>query len=651
MSIYISDFETTTYKGQTKTEVWAACIESVDSVVSLIFNSLDSYMSHLLNLAMCDDINIYFHNAKYDCSYILTWFLQKNVKQAVVLDNDGNITGMLGKKKMKPNTITYLISDKGLFYKLTYKTQSGHYIQFYDSYKILPFSVKEIGESFGTTVQKGKIDYTKHKKSGEFITAEEKEYIRNDVKIVKEALKEMFHRGYTKITIGSNCLNEFKKDYGFYPGQYKIDFPDLTQEDLTKYGYKNMFDYIYKAYYGAWCYLVDGKERKYFYNGITLDVNSLYPSVMHSVSGNYYPVGKGKYVKGAPCEKIKNPHRYYYFIHFRCRFKIKDGYLPFIQVKNSYNYRANEMLKTSDVYSYKDKKYYSCYYDKEGNIKKYDVEFYMTCTDWERFNEFYDIYDLDIIDHIYFNADIGIFDKYVNKYRDLKINAKNKTERQIAKLFLNNLYGKLATNDNSSFKYCYLDDSGVLKFKNIEEHKKHVGYIPCGSAITSYARDFIIRCAQANYYGPYNPGFIYADTDSLHMDIPLESLKNCELDDKEFLKFKCEVCWDKAFFVRQKTYIEHCVKKDMRDCKPYYNIVCAGLPKESKDILRNNLEGKVYLNKDIEPDIKKFMQKKREMKDFIPGIEIPGKLQQKYIPGGIVLVNTDFNLKENAWRL
>lgn len=61
---------------------------------------------------------------------------------------------------------------------------------------------------------------------------------------------------------------------------------------------------------------------------------------------------------------------------------------------------------------------------------------------------------------------------------------------------MNNLYGKLAASDDSSFKIAYIKDNGSIGFKPIKENKKQPGYIPCGSAITSYARNFTIRAAQ-----------------------------------------------------------------------------------------------------------------------------------------------------------
>lgn len=81
---------------------------------------------------------------------------------------------------------------------------------------------------------------------------------------------------------------------------YKDLFPDLYKIEIDEkiYGYKNAGEYIRKSYRGGWCYYVKGKENKLHYNGVTADVNSLYPSVMSSESGSVYPVGEPTFWSG-----------------------------------------------------------------------------------------------------------------------------------------------------------------------------------------------------------------------------------------------------------------------------------------------------------------------------------------------------------------
>ena len=112
-----------------------------------------------------------------------------------------------------------------------------------------------------------------------------------NVLVVKEALEIMFAEGHTSLTIGSCCLHEFKKVTFHDKEEYAGFYPDLYEYDIDEfvYGSANAGEYIRKSYKGGWCYVVKGKECKKFTNGTTADVNSLYPSMMSSESGNIYP--------------------------------------------------------------------------------------------------------------------------------------------------------------------------------------------------------------------------------------------------------------------------------------------------------------------------------------------------------------------------
>ena len=74
---------------------------------------------------------------------------------------------------------------------------------------------------------------------------------------------------------------------------YELSFPNVYNIDINpnEHGESNVGDWIRHSYKGGWCYLVKGKENKIFHNGTTADVNSLYPSMMSSESGNIYPIG------------------------------------------------------------------------------------------------------------------------------------------------------------------------------------------------------------------------------------------------------------------------------------------------------------------------------------------------------------------------
>ena len=624
--IFVGDFETTVYEGQTSTEVWASALVELNTENVFLFHSMDETFDFLESLG---NVIVYYHNLKFDGSFWLYYLLHKpDYQQALLTTADGTKYWM--KPKDMPNKyFQYSISDMGQWYTVTITTPKGT-IKLQDSLKLLPFSVRKIGKSFGTAHKKLEMDYTGYRYAGCEITDKEAKYIGNDVLVVKEALEIMYAEGHTKLTIGACCLSEFKKTYDsadykmFFPQVYDVNVFEKYDLELEDYDKEKLTvgDYVHSSYRGGWCYVQEGKTNKLFYNGTTADVNSLYPSMMSSESGNKFPVGlpifwKGNYI---PEEALRSNK--YFFIRIRTRFEIKKNKLPFIQIKHDIRYKSTEMLKSSAVII-------------NGEIIENEpVTMTMTMTDYELFLEHYKVDDsFEILDGCYFGAEVGIFDDYIEKYKKLKLESTG-ARRELAKLFLNNLYGKMASSTNSSFKFVDDDEQG-LHFMMQPEYNKTAGYIPIGSAITSYARNFTIRAAQKNY-----KHFIYADTDSIHCDITPDKFKGIKVHDKNFCCWKLETCWDKAIFVRQKTYIEHVthenqvllttiIDKDTGKTKePYYNVKCAGMPDVCKDKF-----------------IAKLNSGEATLHDFKIGLHIDGKLMPRQILGGTLLVETSYEMR------
>lgn len=652
---YACDFETTVYDGQEFTEVWlSGCCELYKDTPHIYGNIGD-----LIKYFKRQHCNIvaYFHNLKFDGAFILSYLLvDLKLKPALVKTgpHEYNVR-MMKADEMLDGTVAYNISDRGQWYTIVYKYR-GYIIEFRDSLKLLPFSIKEIGKAFNTVHKKLTMKYEGLRYADCPVTKEEKEYFLNDIFVLKEALEVMFDQGHNKLTIGACCMGEFKT---FYPKDiFNMMFPDLYEISIDPErhgGIDNAGAWIRKTYRGGWCYLVPEKANRIIEGGITADVNSLYPSMMSSESGNYYPVGRPKFWTGGKIPDEAKREGIYYFIHIRCRFKIKDGFLPFVQIKGTLLYRGTECLKTSDVFDKKTGKYSRTFIDYDGTEREAKPDLYFTCVDFKLFLQHYNVEDMEIIDGCYFQTEKGIFDEYIEKYKKIKLESKGAL-RTLAKLFLNSLYGKFAASTDSSFKCAYIKDDESLTFFDVSQQEKKPGYIPIGSAITSYARNFTIRAAQKNYHGADKPGFIYADTDSIHCDLKPEELAGVPTHDKDFCKWKLEASWDKAIFVRQKTYIEHVTAEDLKPInEPYYNIKCAGLPDFCKKLLNMSMTGAVeyaitndrgeweaieYNDKERE-----FLSKCRTMKDFKRGLVVPSKLRPVRIKGGIVLQKTDYMLR------
>ena len=651
--LFACDFETTVYDNQDRTDVWSSCLCELYSDDEPIIHGCISDTYNYFESLNCD-INAYYHNLRFDGKFWLYYLLHDLKYTQAYTNPTPSSFEWLNEKDMPKKSFKYLISKMGQWYTLTIRLNNGCYLTLKDSAKLFPFKLEQVADGFKTKHKKLSMEYKGFRYPNCPISDEEKEYIRNDVYVLKEALEIFFTDNPKKLTIGSCCLAQYKK---LMRGEWKQLFPDLRQIELTdKYKYPTAESYIRKSYKGGWCYVVPQKANKIYTHGLTADVNSLYPSVMSGESGNLYPIGNPKFWSGNYIpDEAQKPNRYF-FIRIKTRFYIKDGYLPFIQIKNSLRYRGTEVLESSDYYDRKTKKYYT-HILENGELSDTRVELTLTQVDYKLFLEHYNTVDFEILDGCYFFTASGVelFDLYINPYKEQKINSKG-AKRTEAKLFLNNLYGKFATSDDSTFKVAFLKDDDTIAFTDIVAHDKAPLYIPIGSAITSYARNFTIRTAQLNYYGKNKRGFIYADTDSIHCDLKPEELKGITVHPTNFLCWKLESYWDKAIFARQKTYIEHVTHHDGEAIpEPYYDIKCAGMPDTCKSLLNlsllhtdeqtlNQLE--IERQKPYNEEERKFILQHRDMTDFKIGLTVPSKLVPRNIKGGVLLVETTYRMNE-----
>lgn len=590
-----------------------------------------------------ENVVMYYHNLKFDGEFILDLFLRKwKWKQAF------DDKSPLKTADMPNKSINYLISDSGDWYCIKIK-YNMKVIEIRDSLKLMPFSLRKLGKDFKTEHQKLDMEYEGFRYAGCEITEEEKKYIENDIHVLREALEIMFEQGHKKLTIGSCCMTEFKHT------MLKCDlnrfFPDISTDLINpeRYGYDTAWMYIKQSYHGGITYVRKGLEGKIFRKGCVFDVNSLYPSMMHSDSGNFFPIGKPHFWRGKIPKDVTRfegtDHPRYYFITVECRFKLKPKHVPCIQIKHDLRYKSTEWLESSDPTL--NGKSYKYMYDEDGNPVIQKVTLTLTCTDWELIQQQYDLYDVRILHGCWFYAIKGVFDEYINHYAKIKQESTGAV-RAIAKLFLNNLYGKFATNNNSSFKTAeYDEDKERLEYTIHVCHDKEVGYIPIGSAITSYARRFTILAAQANY-----DNFIYCDTDSIHCCCDPTEIVDVPEHPTAFCHWKNESEWDVGMFVRPKTYIEHVIREDHEDVTPYWNMKCAGMPSRPKDLFIKAMTGyKIQEDDDYNETEREFIEAGKKLEDFKVGLSVPSKLKPKRIKGGIILVETPYTMRKGGFGL
>lgn len=180
-----------------------------------------------------------------------------------------------------------------------------------------------------------------------------------------------------------------------------------------------------QAISGGFTYLNPIFQNKILGKGIVLDVNSLYPSVMKECSLPFdFPLffeGKYKY------DKAYN----LYIQRITCSFTLKENKIPTIQIKGNLEFRGNEYLENS-----------------HGQI----VALTLTNIDLELFLEHYNVENLHYICGWKFKSINGLFNDYIDKWTEEKINAKKENNGgmyTLSKLMLNSLYREICIKSSS----------------------------------------------------------------------------------------------------------------------------------------------------------------------------------------------------------
>lgn len=579
---YIADTETTDRNGAQCVWLWAVISEDGTEKIG---DNIDSLMQCIFSVprATREKITIFFHNLKFDGSFIVNWLLSNGYKHEL--------------KAEKSKTFEVFIDDRGTWYSITINHKNKK-VYIWDSYKKIPLSVEDIGKTYGK-ISKGEIDHTLNRPEGYEPTVEEIEYCLNDCRIVRIAMLEQYKHGLTSMTIGGDVLKEHKRIYG---GKkvFNFLFPNLDGTDPNTG--RTYDEYSRKAYKGAFCWanpkftntVINEKIRVY-------DVNSLYPYAMHSP--NFYPVGIPFYGTGKPQIKQNTC----YIIHVLIQFNLKNNGVPCIIDRNTNRFNMLSWLNSS--------------IGATGKLEY--MEMWFTNIDIELIKLNY-ICDIKYIDYYEFEGSCQLFDTYIDKYMDMKIQATkdgDKGKRQIAKLFLNNGYGKYGQNNDCNRKKPALNEE-ILEFSSFKGEDRATIYSPVAAFVTSYAREYTIKSCMQNI-----DRLLYCDTDSMHL-IGDTDPNGIYVDDTALGAWKLENTFVQGKYLRQKTYIE-------TDSKGEYHITAGGFVKSIY------IDGKRYTRDYYYQHILNL-----SIDDFKKGLSIPkGRQTAKQTKGGIKIVNSDFTIR------
>lgn len=556
MPKYAADFETTAIAEDCRVWAWCAC--EVGNVENVTFGN---DIAGFVKWCRCHGgSRVYFHNLKFDGKFILSHILENGWEWLSSREDVAN------------RTFETLISDMGQWYSIKLHFTPKCTVEFVDSLKIIPLPIAKIPKAFGLPIEKLELDYRSMRERGHKLTMDEKRYIAHDVRIAAMALDQMMNQGMRKITAGSNAFADYKKMIGgeqrfrdWYPA------PEYDAELRQGGCYKGGFVCVNPKYAGVEVGA-----------GISFDVNSLYPSVMASAHGELLPYGEPVPYVG---EYVPDP-AYPLFIQFlEADFKVKDGHIPCLQLKGNSRFVETEYIRDS------------------AGI----AQLCLTSVDLALFLEQYEIHDIRFVRGYKFMGSPNLFKDYVAKWTRVKTEASlagNEGLRTIAKLQLNSLYGKMATNPVRQSREPYLED-GVVKYRLLQPDECEPQYLPVGAFVTAHARSFTVRAAQANF-----DRWLYCDTDSCYL-LGTEPPVGMEVDGVELGKWKQEHEFQRFKAIRAKTY---CFEEDGE-----LTVHCAGMPAKC--------HGSVT------------------MENFEIGSVYDGKLRPVDVKGGIILVEDTFTIK------
>ena len=201
----VADFETSTEswleKDDNTARVWLWGIYNIFEDKFEYGTNIDSFMEKVLMRRQDYNPIIYFHNLKFDGSYIINWLFNNGYKYDLHL--------------MKEKSFDASISDMGLWYQIrvcVYKSgKQKVLITFQDSLKKIPLSVREIPKAFHyEDEEKGELDYDTYRPIGHEPTAEELDYLLHDCKLVARAMYDLERGGFVKMTGSGDAFYQWK---------------------------------------------------------------------------------------------------------------------------------------------------------------------------------------------------------------------------------------------------------------------------------------------------------------------------------------------------------------------------------------------------------------------------------------------------------
>lgn len=522
--VFTADFETSSvpnYEKDGKVHVWLWSLVNIRTKKSYHGTDIESFLTHIHKLRV---LYCYFHNLKFDGSFLSDYLTRNNLEHTMLINN-------------------------GVWYNLTYQE-----CEFRDSLKKFKMSVNGLAYDQGITAKKdvrddsGKFPWDYYIPLDYQPTLKEIEYCIHDSMIVANAIEKEWDNGRRKLTTSSEAFEFCKKELG---SMFNTYYPTLSAEDD---------EFARDAYKGGFCYLNPKYAGVDLQNIYAYDINGLYGWVMDECRLPINDPYEGKPVNANDL----------YIVHFTCEFAVKEGMLPIVQVKKGVAYAGigNEYLTESLGPT---RLAMTCI-DYEMFLEHYDVrnDFGYTYMSYKSvYGVLSPIIRKNLEDKEYYSKK-ATYDSY---------------RRGVAKDNTNMLYGSFGRSRITDTVTPYIDKNNELAFTH-EEGEKDGRYAALAVFVTAYARQKTIKAIQANYdnwiYSDTDSMYLTAPAVGIefhHEKSGAWDFETWEDSDKPFPFGK---------FLRQKTYCLVDENKVIYKKRNKYGILvteckCAGMPDSVKE--------------------------------------------------------------------
>ena len=445
-SVYFADFETTTMNENNEVRVYLWCV--VKKKLKRYGEDIESFIDYISKIKGI----MYFHNLKFDFSYIHYYCLKHDIKVEIC-------------------------EKKGQLYSCKLFN-----IELRDSLNFLNMSLKEVGENYCENYKKTSIDYNvdfNHK-----ATPEEIEYCFNDCYVLEEGLNNYF-KTLQIVLIENNC-----------PNSAKMVGRKLTNAGIAFEAFKELslfseccpkttqaqYELWKRAYHGG---LVYSNPRGIVTNVQMIDCNSMYPYIYSKIDMPY-----GSPIKFKCFEQLEKYK--FYIVKIYIKYDLKPGYIAIIGGGFG-KYGGIEYKKTSNG----------------------EYEELIVCnTDLNLIKQFY-YCDIKLVVGWAFETKPEFFKEYADVFIKVKNeNPSGSVKRAVAKILLNSPYGKTAMNGFNEIKNWFIDEktntieSEVVGY-NLD--KETYQYLPMAIQITAGARELLLTTAVSIGFDKIH----YMDTDSI----------------------------------------------------------------------------------------------------------------------------------------